>query len=186
MRTPVDIHWLRVNAQPVKIQLSQYVARWEERYSQFLSSFVYDRIQNLIGFIKRVQSGLSDQSPADQEDGEGDSQQNNQLLYATMSHIRDVKYLQTALRSLFDPIRNGCSLLRKIGCPVEDELLQELETGPARWDETIRSAFDERERILPLQNVEMLKIRHKIDSFASDVQTFRTEFRENCPFSAEG
>ena len=49
----------------------------------------------------------------------------------------------------------------------------------------MRAAFDERERILPLQNVEMLKIRHKIDSFGDEVATFRSEFRNECPFSHE-
>jgi hypothetical protein len=33
---------------------------------------------------------------------------------------------------------------------------------PAKWEEVIRAAFDEKEKILPLQNVEMFKIRKKV------------------------
>jgi len=177
MRTPVDIHWLRINAQPVKVQLVQFVSKWEEKYSQYLHNFVQSRISNLIGFISKVQKGLTEMSPADDPD-------NEKLLYQTMTHIRDVKFLQGPLKALFEPIRNGCALLRKHANPIEDEQLAELEHAPARWEEVIRAAFDERERILPLQNTEMLKIRHKIDNFGNDVQAFRTEFRENCPFNS--
>ncbi|CAD7939071.1 unnamed protein product [Amoebophrya sp. A25] len=178
MKTPVDIHWLRINSQPVKINLVQYVAKWEERYSHYLHEYVEARIVNLMGFINKVQKGLTEMSPADDPE-------NSKLLYQTMTHIRDVKFLQGPLKALFDPIRNGCNLLKKHGVPIAEEHLLELEAAPAKWEEVIRAAFDERERILPLQNVEMLKIRHKIDSFGSQVADFRAEFRANCPFSHE-
>ncbi|CAD7941439.1 unnamed protein product [Amoebophrya sp. A120] len=174
-KTPVDIHWLRINSQPVKINLVQYVAKWEEKYSMYLHSYVEQRIVQLMGFINNVQKGLTEISPADDPE-------NSKLLYQTMTHIRDVKFLQGPLKTLFEPIRQGCNLLRKHGVPVAEEHLIELEAAPARWEEVIRAAFDERERILPLQNVEMLKIRHTIDSFGSTVGDFRTQFRAECPF----
>lgn len=95
MKTPTDIHWLRINAQPVKIHLVQYVSKWEEKYSSFLHEFVEARITNLIGFINKVQTGLTEKSPADDPD-------NNKLLYEVMTYIRDVKFLQNVLKLLFD------------------------------------------------------------------------------------
>ena len=124
-------------------------------------------------------TGLTDKSPADHPEDE-------KLLYATMRHNRDVKLAITALKNLFDPIRLGCVLLRKHGNPVNEDKLGALEAAPARWEEVIRLQYDERERILPLQNVEMLKIRKKIDNFSGEVSDFRSQFLKECPFSAAG
>jgi hypothetical protein len=75
--------------------------------------------------------------------------------------------------------------LKKHGCPVQEEKLIALEAAPARWEEVIRAAFDERERILPLQNVEMFKIRKKIDVFSEEVGGFRENFLKECPFETD-
>eukprot|EP00435_Cladocopium_sp_Y103_P017644 s5473_g4.t1 len=39
MKTPVDIHWLRVGAQPVKLALVSFARQWEEKYVDFLKNF---------------------------------------------------------------------------------------------------------------------------------------------------
>jgi hypothetical protein len=35
-----------------------------------------------------------------------------------MTHIRDVKMAMNSLKAMFKPIREGCGLLKKHGCPV--------------------------------------------------------------------
>jgi dynein heavy chain len=57
-----------------------------------------------------------------------------------------------------------CQLLKKHH--VVHSGLVELEQAPSTWEEVIRMAFDEKEKILPLQSEEVLKIRNKIDVFA--------------------
>jgi hypothetical protein len=69
MKTSSDIHWLRVNALPVKIQLAQFIVKWEEQYSKYLLDYVEGRIDQLTQFIDKVMTGLT--APKD-EDGEAD------------------------------------------------------------------------------------------------------------------
>jgi hypothetical protein len=68
-----------------------------------------------------------------------------------------------AIKRLFDPLRERVQLLKKHGVAVSNHEVLLLEQMPAKWDEIVRAAFDEKERILPLQNAEMLKIKKKID-----------------------
>ncbi|CAL1157532.1 unnamed protein product, partial [Cladocopium goreaui] len=42
-KTPTDIHWLKIDAQPVKVTLVNCARRWEEKFTGFLRSFVEDR-----------------------------------------------------------------------------------------------------------------------------------------------
>ena len=58
MKTPVDIHWLRVGAQPVKLALVSFARQWEEKYVDFLKNFTEDRIRTLDKFINQQQEGL--------------------------------------------------------------------------------------------------------------------------------
>ncbi|KAF4665135.1 hypothetical protein FOL47_004778 [Perkinsus chesapeaki] len=178
LKTPVDIHWLRINIQPVKIHLVQFAGKWELTYTHFLQEFCEGRIDSLCKFIYKVNDGLTQHSPADDPE-------NEKLLYATMTHIRDVKLAMEAAKLLFNPIREQVSTLKKHGVVLADEKLQELDLAPARWEEVIRAAFDEKEKILPLQSAEMLKIRKKIDAFAGEVAQYRSTFLQECPFKAE-
>jgi dynein heavy chain len=177
LKTPTDIHWLRINAQPVKIALVGFARRWEEKYSSFLKQFAEDRISHTCQFISKVLTGLTAQSPADDPE-------NERLLYATMAHTRDVKLSRLAMKELFQPIRDQCMMLKKHHVFVPEEKLLELEQAPAHWEEVVRVSYEEKEKILPLQNIEMLKIRKKIDLFAEDVAKFRQEFLQQCPFDS--
>ncbi|KAF4691102.1 hypothetical protein FOZ60_016205 [Perkinsus olseni] len=178
LKTPVDIHWLRINIQPVKIHLVQFAGKWEYTYTNYLQEFCEGRIGSLCRFIDKVNDGLTQHSPADDPE-------NEKLLYATMTHIRDVKLAMEATKLLFNPIREQVQTLKKHGVVLPEEQLQELDLAPARWEEVIRAAFDEKEKILPLQSAEMLKIRRKIDAFAGEVAEYRSTFLRECPFAAE-
>eukprot|EP00931_Biecheleriopsis_adriatica_P036383 TRINITY_DN2095_c0_g1_i5.p1 TRINITY_DN2095_c0_g1~~TRINITY_DN2095_c0_g1_i5.p1 ORF type:complete len:4649 (-),score=1173.32 TRINITY_DN2095_c0_g1_i5:61-14007(-) len=173
MKTPVDIHWLRVHAQPVKLALVGFARTWEEKYVDYIKNYTEARIKALCTFVDQQQIGLGPPSPVDEPE-------NEKLLYSTMTNIRDVKLATTAIKKLFPPIRDLCQLLKKHH--VTHEGLVELDKAPNKWDEVIRMAFDVKEQILPLQSEEVLKIRNKIDVFAEELQGFCHEFREQCPF----
>ena len=174
-KNPVDIHWLRVNSQGFKISLVQFVTRWETQFVGFLDSFVGDRIAVLERFMRNITVGLTGA-----KSGESVS---DQQLYQIMTNIKDVKLAMNALKLLFPPVRDMVTLLKKHGHSINDELLAQLEQIPVKWEEIIRLAFDEKERILPLQNAEMEKIRGKIDAFGKDVEEYRSKFLSQCPFS---
>ncbi|CAE8597984.1 unnamed protein product [Polarella glacialis] len=176
MKTPVDIHWLRIHAQPVKLALVGFARTWEQKYVDYVKTFTESRIKALVDFVEHQKVGLGPPSPVDEPE-------NEKLLYSTMTNIRDVKLATNALKRLFAPIRDLCQLLKKHH--VVHDGLTELELAPSKWDEVIRMAFDVKEQILPLQSEEVLKIRNRIDVFAEELQGFTHEFREQCPFDSK-
>ncbi|CAK0838245.1 unnamed protein product [Prorocentrum cordatum] len=171
--TPVDIHWLRINAQPVKVAMVARAKEWEQKYVDYIRTFTEERIRALVDYVEKLRVGLGPPSPVDEPE-------NERLLYAVMTHIRDVKLSTAAIPKLFAPIRTLCQLLKKH--QVVHDGLPELEHAPSKWDEVIRLAFDEKEKILPLRNEESIKIRNKIDAFGEQVAEFRKEFQVQCPF----
>jgi dynein heavy chain len=177
MKTPADIHWLRINAQPVKMALVGFAQEWEQKYSSFLHTFCEERISQVDNFITGAIKGFTENSPADHPEDE-------KLLYATMTNIRDVKLSTNAMKLLFKPLGDQCNMLKKHGIFVDEQKLQILDQAPAKWEEVGRASFDEKEKILVLQNQESLKIRKKIDLFADDVSKFREDFLVNAPFQS--
>lgn len=176
MKTPVDIYWLRVNSLPVKLKLVSFANDWEQKYTLFLQRYTEERIKAVVDFIEEKFTGLAGKSPVDDPE-------NSQLLYATMTHIRDVKLATNAIKRIVQPIRDFCQTLKKY--KVTPEGIAELEQVPAKWDDVIRLAFTEKEKILPLQSEEVLKIRNKIDEFAEELRQFCHEFRSKCPFGPD-
>jgi len=176
LKTPIDIHWLRVNVQPVKIKLVSYARQWEDKHTSFLQKYTEDRIKAIVDFINNKLSGLGGASPVDDPE-------NSKLLYATMTDIRDVKLATNAVRKIFAPIRHLCQCLKKHH--VVPEGLVELEQAQPKWDDVIRLAFERKEEILPLQSNEVVKIRNKIDDFAEELRGFCYEVRQKCPFGPE-
>jgi dynein heavy chain len=73
-----------------------------------------------------VNEGLTKQSPANSPEDEN-------LLYATMTHIRDVKLAMNALKLLFQPIRDQVALLKKHGVLLSEDKLMHLELGRLIW-----------------------------------------------------
>eukprot|EP00929_Paragymnodinium_shiwhaense_P077081 TRINITY_DN3967_c0_g2_i2.p1 TRINITY_DN3967_c0_g2~~TRINITY_DN3967_c0_g2_i2.p1 ORF type:complete len:4576 (+),score=1729.31 TRINITY_DN3967_c0_g2_i2:93-13820(+) len=184
LKTPTDIHWLRINAQPAKIALVRYAGQWEEKYSEYLKKFTEERIFSLVQFIHKLKDGLSDSPFADEDPSSRfeSEEERARVLYNTMGYIRDVKLAKNAVELLFSPLRDMCALLKKHH--VQHEGIPELEHAPAVWNEVYRLALDMKEAILPYRSEEMLKIRNRIDVFAEEVAAFRKDFLENCPFDA--
>ncbi|CAJ1454627.1 unnamed protein product [Effrenium voratum] len=176
-KTPTDIHWLRIDAQPVKVTLVNCARKWEEKFTGFLRKFVEDRITSLSAFITSVRTGLGPPSAAENPEDE-------RLLYQTMTKIRDVKLARGAMQRLFQPLREQVQMLKKHHCSISEEKSRPLQLLPEMLLQVDRAAFNEKEKILPLQNQEMVKIRGKIEGFREDVRSFRAEFLERCPFGS--
>lgn len=102
-----------------------------------------------------------------------------------MTHIRDVKLAMNAIKRLFESLREHVPLLKKHGVAVSDQEVHLLEQLPAKWDDVLRAVFGEKAHILPLQNMEMLKIKKKSDAFNGEVDQFRAEFLAKSPFPTE-
>uniref|UniRef100_A0A0G4GMS7 Dynein-1, subspecies f n=1 Tax=Chromera velia CCMP2878 TaxID=1169474 RepID=A0A0G4GMS7_9ALVE len=177
-KTPVDIHWLKVNAQKLKTQLGALAKKWAEKFISFLHDFCAARIDALDNFIKNLAQGFASKDPT--QDTE-----NKKLLYEVMTHIRDVRIAGDAVKAMIDPLRNQVGLLKKHNTQVAEEKIAALDSAQQRWDEVTHKAFEVKETILPLQNMEMLNIRKTLDQFQTDVEEFRQKFEHDAPFNHE-
>ena len=173
---PQDIGWLRISTQDFKVVLLQAVIQRENEVLGYLSQFWQDRILALDAFMTKVASGLVAGKESGSEISESD-------LYLVMTNVKDVKLATEALPLWFQPLHDLSSLLKKYNKPVQESLAVILEKAPGRWSALVRQSFDEKERILPLQNAEVDNIKHRIDSFKKEVSSFRAMFLAQCPFS---
>ena len=142
-------------------------------HAQFLKNCIEDRLSQLKLYMDKIREGLGSNSPVDNPEDAGE-------LYDARKHISDVKVSLNAVRKLFKPIHDLCPLLKKHHVTVDG--LPDLELAPSKWDEVHRLAFDEKLKLLPLQNDEQLKFRDKTGDFAETVSDFRANFRLHCPF----
>lgn len=58
--SPVDCGWLRINTAPAKAQLSNWVTKWVDKFSNTLKAHVVEKLTTLDTFIQRVQARLID------------------------------------------------------------------------------------------------------------------------------
>ncbi|KAL8454374.1 hypothetical protein Emag_001401 [Eimeria magna] len=178
LKTPVDIYWLRINAQPAKVQLSQLATSWASYYTNFLLNCCLNRADAITSFISRMDAFLSTKPPTENSEEPPDTD----ALYKFMTHIRDVKIASGPIKHLLGPIHEQVALLRKHGCFVEESRLQMLDAASSKWEEVIRKAFEAKEAILPMQNAEVNNIRNALETFNSEVAAFRETFLKEAPF----
>jgi len=175
LKTPVDIGWIRINPQPIKASLIFTTTKWTNTFTSFLSQHVTDKLNGLQTFMTRVSTGLQ-LKPQDQPE-------NKDLLMEVMTHIRDIRLSVDSTNAMFGPLRDQLALLKKHGIAMPDAIVQTLEAAPAAWEESVRTAFEVKAAILPLQTQETNNVKRTIDAFRSRVETFRSEFLKCCPFS---
>ena len=113
--------------------------------------------------------------PAQEDVTKGEGGDYKDLLYAVMTCNRDVKLSMEATKKLFPPIREQYATLKKHGVVMDDDRMKELDTAPSKWDEIIRTSYDVKEQILPLQQMEVGSIRKEIDAFSLSVQGWKKE-----------
>lgn len=105
LKTPVDICWLRVNAQPAKVQLSQLATSWASYYTDFLLNCCLARADAVTAFINRMDSFLSTKPPTEDSEEPPDKE----ALYKFMTHIRDVKIANEPIKHLLGPLHDQAS-----------------------------------------------------------------------------
>ena len=90
---------------------------------------------------------------------------------------------------MFEPLRETINLLKKHGISMEgamiedEELMDNLENAPMKWDVLVNKAYKKKESILSMQNAESDNIKSRLRSFVNKIKAFRSEFRSGAPFA---
>lgn len=113
LKTPVDICWLRINAQPAKVQLSQLATSWASYYTEFLLNCCLSRADSVTSFISKMDAFLSTKPPSEDSEEPPDTE----TLYKFMTHIRDVKIASDPIKQLLGPLHEQVSNAKLIKQP---------------------------------------------------------------------
>jgi hypothetical protein len=74
-------------------------------------------------------------------------------------------------------------LLKKHAFKMDEDFLVKLENSKtALVDVSEKAMGPVKEQILPLQNQEAGNIKYRLSKFAVQVQEFRVDFQNNCPY----
>jgi dynein heavy chain len=177
MKTVIDIGWLRVHATPLIKELQNTVTQWIDCYTSFLMDNTIAEIKNIQNFIDDVAVGIK-VIPESAE-----SKKEKELLMKVMEHIRDVKMIRDRTFNEIEPMKQTVMLLKKHQFKMDEDFLVKLENSKtALVDVSEKAMGPVKEQILPLQNQEAGNIKQRLSKFNVQVQEFRIDFQNNCPY----
>ena len=166
--------WLKVDSRPIKNALSTWAGKWAMAYMDYLQKYITTELDNLIEFIASVNRGLTI------EVEENDTEQ----LIAAMTHVRNVRVNSEKIDKMFEPLRATINLLKKYNLHMPDEVMEQLENVPFKWEDTKKVTLNAREMLGPLQSMQQEKVKEETEDFRLRVADFVKDFHENAPFSA--
>ena len=175
IKTPHEIGWLKVDAQPLKSALVVKITNAIKVYTGFLYFQVKQTLHNLRDFIKNTNMGIK-KNPAQDE-------QNTELLMSVMKTISEVRIVEEGGKTekLVKRLHNMVVLLKKHGVTLEEDYQNTIDASYTQYYETSRRVFEVKADILPLITKEKAAIKKRIDQFAIQVQEFRNEFLQKVP-----
>jgi dynein heavy chain len=167
--------WLKIDAKPVRNVLSSIATKWVSAHTTYLKGHVESSLAGLQQFIADVQEGLSNEV----EEGDSDA------LINAMRHVRNVKLKETFIDGSFGPLKDTCALLKKFGINTPDEVLEELEMIPFKWEDAKKVTLNAREMLGPKQSAQQEKVRDLTETFRAELTDFCAKFRAEAPFDFE-
>lgn len=172
-KSPVEIGWLKVNAQDVKVSLTTWVSKWTHMYTSYLSEWLRGKLLWLDTTMREVNQGLK------QEVVPGDSE----ALKSVLGYIHRVKSQEKTVAKMFQPLRDTAALLKKYGRSADEVDLKMLSDAPVKWDYVLTNVYKTKETVNALQNEEVEKIKERVRKFNSNLNAFWREYRTRGPFS---
>lgn len=168
----VEIGWLKVNANPIKLTLQTWVTKWIHTYTSFLYNDVTRKLTQLDNLMKNVNEGLMQEVP------QGDSE----ALKKVLGHIHQVRSKEKSTVKMFQPLKDTVNLLKKHGRNLDEFETKLLSEAPSKWDSTVTSVYAVKEKVNKRQDEEVDKIKEKVKEFEEELTAFRVEFQEEAPF----
>ncbi|NXU59271.1 DYH17 protein, partial [Turnix velox] len=165
--------WLQSDCRPFKKALLAAIKHRGLVLRQHLASHVTNSLQELENFIQEATTGLN--KPLEEGDYDG--------LVEVMGHLMRVKERQVDTDGMFEPLKETVALLSTYGDEMPEEIHQQLQELPERWDSTKKLCLRVKQNVAPLQAHEAKIIRKKCQKFEVQQCAFRDVFREKAPFS---
>lgn len=159
--------WFQVDVRPFRQSVLNIVRKWGNMFKNHLVDRVTNRLCDLSNFIRQADEGLL------QTVAEGDYEG----LVNIMAYLMNVKERALTTDEMFEPMQETIDLLKYYDMDIPEEvnvLLQEL---PEQWANTKKIAITVKQQVAPLQAIEVVGIRNKIQNFDGHVTFFREVFK---------
>ncbi|NXU74079.1 DYH9 protein, partial [Oreotrochilus melanogaster] len=164
--------WVKVDARPFKATLLNIIKRWSLMFKQHLVDHVTHSLADLDEFIKTADKGLSKKVEKGDYDG----------LVEMMGHLLAVKERQSATDAMFEPLKQTIQLLKTYEQQLPEEVYEQLEELPEKWNNVKKLAVAVKQHVAPLQANEMAALRKSCAAFDAEQQRFRERFQKEAPF----
>jgi dynein heavy chain len=188
LKTPVDLGWIRVNAQPVKQAMSIWVSKWAYQWTQFVFDDILGKLNELEELMVRVEHHIALEVVVEGSDPEV---VDREALMEVMAVLRDVRKVEHPVMAMFGPLRDEVELLKKheMGPQIADlkiggtDLQTYLEEAPQKWEIMLRKRQDKEEAIIKYRQKEMDAVIQRKNQLSSEVSVMRSQYKTAAPFS---
>ena len=172
MASSKTIGWLKVDAKQLKSSLATVISKWSYKFLEHLLEKVDTQVTDVSEFVSSVDIKL-------------DLEVNGQLepLLEIMNDLTQIRRRTDETDTMFEPLKQTCSLLRKYNITVEDRVMDELEQAPQLWDKLKKKAVMTKEAHSQAQTEEANKIKIRAKDFETRVADYFAHFKKNMPFA---
>ncbi|XP_053270380.1 dynein axonemal heavy chain 9-like [Pleuronectes platessa] len=164
--------WMKVDGRIMKSALLNIIKKWSFMFKQHLIDNVTNSLSDLEQCICVTKAGLGQQVKEGDYDG----------LVDIMGHLLAVKERQKTTDAMFEPLQETITLLKVYEQELPDVVYKQLEELPDKWNNVRKQAVLAKQKVAPLQAIEVSILRSKVASFDVEQHTFREDFRQNGPF----
>jgi dynein heavy chain len=190
LKTPVDLGWVRVNAQPVKQAMSIWVSKWGFQWSQYVFDDILGKLNELEELMARLDRAIAKEVLVE---GSSPEVVDKEALMQVMAVLRDVRNVEHSVMAMFGPLRDEVELLKKheMGAQIAEskiagkDLQTYLEEAPQKFEIMLRKRQDKEEAILPYRNKECDAVIRRKGQLSTEVSAMRSTYKLAAPFSHE-
>ncbi|KAG8443036.1 hypothetical protein GDO86_011741 [Hymenochirus boettgeri] len=165
-------NWFRVDLKPFKMSLLNLIKKWSCMFKDHLLQFVVNSVTELEEFIKVTNAVFEKKVP------NGDYS----TLVEVMEHLLAVRERQTATDELFELLQQKIALLESCGQMLPNQIYEQLEKLPEKWNNTKKRAISVKHDVAHLQISEVSSIRKRCTAYDMKLIQFRERFCMDAPF----
>lgn len=154
-----------------KSDVLKTIKKWSLMFKQHLMDHVTNSLNDLEEFIREHDKGLS----APVKEGDIDA------LVVMMGHLMAVKDRQPTTDNMFEPLKQTLELLKSFQQEMPDEVYDQLQELPEKWNNLKKKATIVKQNVAPLQANEVNNIRKRAATFDVIQYQFRERFRQIPP-----
>lgn len=153
------------------------IKRWSYAFKKHLMDHVVQSLADLNEFIDKADEGLMTQVSEGDYDGlikvmeilrvscNGSGSIFQLKWLSTVDSPQLVKDKQAATDVMFEPLHDIIDMLRNYGVVIPEKSLVQLQELPEKWANTKRLSVMAKQQVLPLQSMEVGKLKKRIADF---------------------